>query len=165
MKLYHVVAMANNRVIGKGNRMPWHFSSDMKHFKALTMGSTVIMGRRTFESIGKRLPGRPNFILSRSQKSEEGEVRFFSSFERALRHVRTPKAFIIGGAQIFRETLDRVDGIYLTQIEGSYDGDAFYPEIPSYFKEISRNPLQEHPKIEVIVYRNTRLSEERKSAK
>ncbi len=165
MELYHVVAMAHNRVIGRDNQLPWHFSSDMKHFKELTMGSTVIMGRRTFESLGKRLPGRQNFILSLTQKSNQGEVRFFSSFERALQHVATPKVFIIGGAQIFKETLSRMDGIYLTQIDADYEGDAFYPEIPASFKEISRRLLQDPPKIEVIFYQNTLPPEERKKTK
>src|SRR3989338_10183108 len=129
--LYHVVAMASNRVIGKDNRLPWHFSEDLKRFKKLTMGSTLIMGRKTFESIGaKPLPERENFILSRSASENQNEehLKFFGSHEDALKAVRTEKAFIIGGAEIFRQTIDSADGIYLTLVKAHYEGDAFYPE-------------------------------------
>ncbi len=154
MEVYHVVAMANHRVIGKHNKLPWHFSSDMKHFKELTLGSTVIMGRKTFESLGKPLPGRENFVMTRAPQTDTEHLRFFDSVEKAIRSVTTSKAFIIGGAQIFQQTLSQIKGIYLTQIEGDYEGDAFYPEIPSFFKEGSRKTLQENPKIEVIFYEN-----------
>src|SRR3989338_1905532 len=113
MKLYHVVAMANNRVIGKDNKLPWHFSTDLKFFKQLTTGSTVIMGRKTYESIGKPLPNRENFVLSRnpsyyhSERGEESQrsfapaglrmtqnanLRFFSSFEEAVKNIKTENA-------------------------------------------------------------------------
>ena len=88
--LYHIVAMANNRVIGKGNKLPWHFSSDMKHFKQRTMGSTVIMGRKTYESIGKPLPGRENFVLSRKpdvmarEQGDRSNPRFFKMMEGVM---------------------------------------------------------------------------------
>ncbi len=154
--LYHVVAMADNRVIGKENRLPWHFPADLKHFKQLTMGMTVIMGRKTFESIGKPLPGRRNFVLSRSKNPEtalpNGSLKFFDSLDEALKHVETPDAFIIGGADLYRQTMDRVDGIWLTRIEGNYEGDTFYPDIPGHFKETVRTFLQENPRIEAIFY-------------
>lgn len=151
MKLYHVVAMAGNRVIGRANRLPWHFSSDLKNFKALTMGGTVIMGRKTFESIGRPLPGRKNFILTRRCRyPDKGETHFFSSIDSALAAIKTEKAFIIGGAEIFRRTFDRIDGIYLTRIHQTYEGDAFYPEIPDRFAEKEKRVLQENPKIEFV---------------
>ncbi|MBI3312694.1 MAG: dihydrofolate reductase [Candidatus Omnitrophica bacterium] len=156
MKLYHVVAMAKNRVIGKDNKLPWHFSSDMKHFKQLTTGSTVIMGRKTFESIGKPLPGRENIVLSTTPRKNSPDLQFAASLEEALKNVRTFQAYIIGGENLYRQTMDKVDGIYLTNIEGDYEGDAFYPEMPSYFKEKSKTLLQENPKIEVIFYANTK---------
>ena len=165
MKLFHIVAMARNRVIGKDNRLPWHFSSDLKHFKQTTMGETIVMGRKTFESIGKKpLPGRNNFVLTRSKlpplpssphkgvRTEVGGVRFFSSLEEAIKAAPTEKIFIIGGETIFKETVKRADGIYLTQIDASYEGDVFYPQIPAGFKEKSRTALQENPKIEVIYF-------------
>ncbi|MBI3999372.1 MAG: dihydrofolate reductase [Candidatus Omnitrophica bacterium] len=152
---YHVVAMAENRVIGKDNRLPWHFSSDLKHFKQLTMGNTILIGRKTFESIGKPLPGRENFVLSR-KKTGDGNVKFFGSFEDALKNVSTPNCYIIGGASLYQQSMTLVDGIYLTQIHAYYEGDTFYPEIPPHFKEKSKETLQENPKIEVIFYENTK---------
>lgn len=155
MKIYHVVAVADGGVIGKNNKLPWHFSSDLKHFKALTMGSTVLMGRKTFEAIGKPLPERENLVLSRSKTAGSVSVQFFTSVENALRHVKTKDCYIIGGESLYRQTMDRVDGIYLTKIHGEYEGDAYYPEIPKFFKERSKKILQENPKIEVIFYENT----------
>ena len=152
MKLYHVVAVANNRVIGKDNKLPWNFSSDMKYFKQLTTGGTVIMGRKTFESIGRPLPNRENFVISRTKSGDAEHLRFFGSIEDALKAVRTDKAFIIGGATLYGQTISAIEGIYLTRIHADFEGDAFYPEIPDGFKERTREALQENPKIEVIYY-------------
>lgn len=157
MMLYHIVAVANKRVIGTGNKLPWHFSKDLQHFKVTTTGQTVIMGLKTFESLGcKALPGRVNFILDRSgQKPYPGQT-FFSSLDDALKNVRTEHAFIIGGAELYRTSIDRVDGIYLTRIHADYQGDVFYPEIPPSFTEKKRLKLQEDPMLEVIFYENTK---------
>lgn len=159
MKLYHVVAVSENGVIGRDNRLPWHFSSDLKNFKQLTVGQTVMMGRRTFESIGsKPLPGRENFILTHLPREGGGPLKFFGSVDEALSQVKTAKAFIIGGARLFRETLERIDGIYLTRIHQEYDGDAYYPKIPERFVEKEKRTLQENPKIEFIYLENTERS-------
>lgn len=162
-KIYLVVAMSNNGVIGKGNRLPWHFSADLKEFKKLTYGHTVIMGRHTFESLGsKPLPGRKNFVLSRSYRGPlEENVRFFTSLEEAIQAGGGEKIFIIGGAEVYRQAfkLDGVDGIYLTKIDRFYEGDVYFPEIPPFFKEKkeARIILQEdHPKIERVFLENTR---------
>jgi dihydrofolate reductase len=156
MKLYHVVAMAHNRVIGKDNKLPWHFSEDLKHFKQLTTGSTVIMGRKTFESIGKPLPNRQNFVVSRTKTEPSENPRFFGSIQEAVKSVKTEKAFIIGGANLYAQTLELADGIYLTTIDADFDGDAFYPELPGCFKEKNRQKLQDQPGIEVVFYENVR---------
>lgn len=151
--LYHIVAVANDRVIGTGNRLPWHFSKDLQHFKKTTTGQTVIMGLKTFESLGcKALPGRQNFILDRSGQNPYPGQTFFASLDDALRNVRTEHAFIIGGAELYRTSIDRADGIYLTRIHADFQGDVFYPEIPPVFKEKWRSPLQEDPLLEVIFY-------------
>ena len=150
--LYHIVAMAKNRAIGKDNKLPWHFPADLKHFKRRTTGSTVIMGRKTYESIGKPLPNRENFVLSRSPQPAQEHLRFFTSLDEALKNVKTENAFIIGGADLFQQTIERVDGIYLTRIDADYEGDAFYPEIPESFEEIEIERLQDNPKIEVVFY-------------
>ena len=133
--LYHIVAMARNRVIGKENKLPWHFSSDLKHFRQLTTAQTVIMGRKTFESLGKPLPNRENFVVSRSRGVGAEGLRFFNALEKAFEAVRTEDAFIIGGADIFRQTIEGINGIYVTLIDADYDGDAFYPPIPKFFTE------------------------------
>lgn len=157
--LYHIVAMAKNRVIGKDNQLPWHFPSDLKHFKQLTMGSTIIMGRKTFESIGRALPGRHMIVLTRLGKTSVPEallvnqdISFCSSLAKALESVTTKDAFIIGGADLYQQTIDKVDGIYLTRIDADYEGDAFYPEIPEGFDEVEIEKLQDNPKIEVVFY-------------
>ncbi len=151
--LYHIVAVANNRVIGKGNQLPWHFSKDLQHFKKMTTGQTVIMGLKTFESLGcKPLPGRQNFILDRSgQNPYPGQV-YFTTLDEALKNVRTERAFIIGGAELYRTSIERADGIYLTRIHADFQGDVFYPEIPPAFVEKSREKLQEDPLLEVGFY-------------
>ncbi len=154
--LYHVVAMANDRVIGKDNKLPWYFSSDLKFFKQLTMGQTVIMGRKTFESIGKSLPGRENFVISRTARQSDGGIKYSTSVQDAVAAVKTKDGFVIGGASVFKETMSLVDGIYLTRIHADYTGDTFYPEVPEFFKEESRTLLQENPKLEVIFLKNQR---------
>src|SRR5689334_1728012 len=126
--IYQIVAMARNRVIGKDNRLPWHFPADLKHFKRRTMGQTILMGRKTYDSIGKPLPGRENFVISRTQSKNSDHLQFFDSIDKALAAVRTQDAYIIGGAEIFNQTLDRIDGIYLTRIDQDFEGDAHYPE-------------------------------------
>lgn len=177
-EVYHVVAMSRNRVIGKNNKLPWHFPEDLKHFKQLTTGSTVIMGRKTFDSIGRALPNRANFILSRQLltsgrpaellpsfsaetvksmlEDRSGNVRFFETLEAALEEVKTPEAYIIGGAELYRETLGAVQGLYVTRIDADYEGDAFYPEIPADFEEVEIQNLREaNPRIDAIFYEHT----------
>lgn len=157
--LYHVVAVSQNGVIGKDNKLPWHFSADLKFFKALTTGHTVIMGRKTFESIGRALPNRQNFVISRSAHQNTENLNFFLSIEAALDAVQTPKAFIIGGAEIYKQTINKIEGIYLTRIHQDFEGDAFYAGVPADFREISCEKLpclpagrQDNPLIEILTY-------------
>lgn len=152
MMLYHVVATSLNRVIGKDNKLPWHFPADLKNFKNLTTGQTVIMGRKTFESIGKPLPHRENFVITSKLRPDQDRLKFFSSIEEALTAIKTSEGFIIGGAQIYKQTFDKINGIYLTQIYESYEGDAYYPEIPKDFHEAARSRIQENPILDVILY-------------
>ena len=157
--IYHIVAVAQGRVIGYRNHMPWHFASDLRHFKKLTLGSTVLMGRRTFDSIGKPLVDRENFVLSHSPKTNQPGMRFFDSLEEAFRQVKTQNCFVIGGGSLYRQTLDRIDGIYLTKIDRSYLGDSTYPEIPSFFQEVRRSKLQDDPLLEAITYQKIGVHE------
>ena len=151
--VYHVVAMAQNKVIGKNNKLPWHFSADLKFFKNLTIGHTVIMGRKTFDSIGKPLPNRENIVISRLPQKDKPGVEFAIAIDEALGRAQNEKIFIIGGAQIFKETLNLINGIYLTLIHQDFEGDAYYPGIPAGFREVSREKLQENPLIEVLFYK------------
>jgi dihydrofolate reductase len=128
-----IVAMAQNGVIGRGNRLPWHIPEDFKWFRTHTQGRPVIMGRKTFESIGKILPGRRNLILSTKAGYSVPGAECHTSLEKALESCAAgghEEAFVIGGEKLFRETLPLTDRIYLTVIHRDFEGDAFFPAIP-----------------------------------
>ena len=131
-----IVAMSRNRVIGADNKLLWHIPEDFKHFRRTTMGKPVIMGRRTYESIGKPLPGRTNIVISRTPDSIEGDVFAVATLDDALERARKIAAvegvdeiFIIGGGQIYAEAMPVTDRIYLTTIDRDYEGDAFFPAL------------------------------------
>lgn len=128
-----VVAYAQNRVIGKNNDLPWYLPADLKRFRQLTTGQTVIMGRKTYESIlkrlGKPLPKRQNIVLSRSQQSYDGSVVAVGSLGEAIAAAKGDELFIIGGESLFRESLDMADRIYATEIQADVDGDVYFPRV------------------------------------
>lgn len=129
MEISLIVAMTKNRVIGKDNDMPWHLPADLAWFKRNTLNKPVIMGRRTFLSIGRPLPNRTNIILSRSSFKHEG-ITCSNSLEQALTEVATaPEVMIIGGGEIFKQALPIADKLYLTEIQTELEGDTFFPEI------------------------------------
>jgi len=130
MKIAMIAAMANNRVIGLDNDMPWHLPDDLKFFKAMTTGKPVIMGRKTFESIGSRpLPNRPNFVISRQADFNAEGVNVFSSVDGALAElVDAEEVIIMGGGQLYNEMLPKADKLYLTQIDANINGDTFFPD-------------------------------------
>ncbi len=122
--------MASNRVIGSNGQMPWHLSADLKRFKQITFGSPVIMGRKTFEAIGKPLPGRKNIIISRNAAFQQTECLTFADITSALEHCAdSAEIFVIGGASLYQTLLPTADYIYLTEINKNFDGDTFFPEI------------------------------------
>ncbi len=124
-----IAAMAKNRVIGKDNKLPWHISDDLKNFKKLTSGNVVIMGRKTFESIGKPLPNRVNIVISSSMLETDGIIVCHdipSALEKARSYNK--EIFIIGGATIYQQTIPWADRMYLSYVKGDYDGDAFFPQ-------------------------------------
>ncbi|MBJ6727818.1 dihydrofolate reductase [Geomesophilobacter sediminis] len=136
-----IAAMSENRVIGSGGKLPWNIPADMARFKALTMGHVVVMGRKTFESIGHPLPGRTNIVLSRSKTAIEGCV-VAGSLEEAINAADgEEELFILGGANVFREALPLAHRIYLTIVHQNLDGDVFFPELPDTFLEIRREAL------------------------
>ena len=128
MNISIIVAMSKNRVIGKDNTMPWHLSDDLKNFKSTTMGKTIIMGRLTYESIGKPLPGRKNIILSRSLVHKE--VAVYKTIGQALKSVEDEdEVFIIGGQDIYNQTIDLARKIFITKIDENIQGDKYFPEV------------------------------------
>jgi len=135
-----VAALAENRVIGRENRLPWRLSADLRHFKALTMGKPVIMGRNTWESIGKPLPGRSNIVLTRDPQYRAPGCRVVHSLEQALEAAAGhPEVMVIGGAELYRQTLDRAHRLYLTLVKAQVDGDALFPAIePRQWRELQR---------------------------
>jgi dihydrofolate reductase len=137
-----VAALARNRVIGSGNRLPWHLPEDLRRFKRLTMGAPVIMGRKTHESIGKALPGRRNIVVTRQAGARFEGCEVAGSLEAALALAGdVPEVFVIGGAELYRLALPRADRLYLTLIDANYDGDAFFPEFdPAEWRETAREP-------------------------
>ncbi len=126
-----VVAISSNRAIGKDNQLLWHLPADLKHFKQLTSGHTILMGRKTFESIGKPLPNRRNIVISRQEALFFSGAEVVSSLEKALELTKDEKeVFIIGGAEIYQLALPIATTIYLTEVEATYEADAFFPVLP-----------------------------------
>lgn len=129
MSLSLIVAMTQNRVIGKDNQMPWHLPADLAWFRQNTTGKPVIMGRKTFESIGRPLPKRTNIVLSRQPFEHDGVI-WKDSLESAVDFVRgSEEIMLIGGGQLFNEYLSQADRLYLTEIQTELDGDTFFPSI------------------------------------
>ena len=131
-----VAAMAENRVIGHLGKMPWRLKGDLKHFRRITMGKPVIMGRKTFESIGKPLDGRPNIVVSRNRSLDHDDVQVAYNLVEALRlaEIESRKAganeiCVIGGGEIYAEMMPRADRLYITHVHAKPDGDTHFPEI------------------------------------
>lgn len=143
-----LAAAAANGVIGRDNAMPWHLPEDLAHFKRLTLGHPVIMGRRTYESIvaalGRPLPGRTNIVLTRQPGYAAPGCTVVGSLAAALEATREAReVFVIGGAEIYRLALPRADRVYLTRIDAAFEGDAFFPPLdPADWREVGR---EDHP--------------------
>jgi dihydrofolate reductase len=134
-----IAAMARNRVIGRDNAMPWHLPADLAHFKRVTLDKTVIMGRHTFESIGRPLPGRQNIIVSRQDGYRAGGCMVVNSIDAALEAADSDEVMIIGGGQLYADMLHRADRLYLTLIDVELDGDTYFPDYEVYdWREIER---------------------------
>lgn len=128
-----IAAMANNRIIGADNDMPWHLPADLKHFKAVTLGKPVIMGRKTYESIGKALPGRPNIVITGNSEYSLSDATVVDSPESALEVAKVLGAeaneiMVIGGGTIYQSFLNMADTLYLTFIELEVTGDTQFPD-------------------------------------
>jgi dihydrofolate reductase len=139
MKLTAVVAASDNDVIGSNNALPWHLPADLAHFKRITMGKPVLMGRRTWESIGKPLPGRLNLVLSRGEIAAPGVVGVASLEEARERAAPAAELMIIGGAAVFALAMQQLDEIQLTRVHGTMAGDTFMPPLdPAQWREVAR---------------------------
>ena len=143
MIVSQIAAMSENHVIGKDNQLLWHMPNDLKHFKNTTSGHTVIMGRKTFDSVGKPLPRRRNIIITRQHIAIEG-CEVVNSIEAAMALCKDEnEVFLVGGAEIYKLSLHLTDRIYLTIIHHHFDGDSFFPEVSkNEWKEISH---ENHP--------------------
>ena len=145
LEIVHVVAMDQQRCIGKNNDLPWHISADLKHFKEITQGGVVVMGRKTLESMGRTLPKRVNWVITRDTNWSFEGTKVAHSIEDALAQAvadvkasEKPDAiFVIGGGEIFKQTMNIADCLELTHVELDVQGDAYYPEIPAEFKKVA----------------------------
>lgn len=139
-RLSLIAALAKNRVIGIENRLPWKLPEDLAHFKALTLGHPILMGRKTFESLGRPLPGRRNIVITRNVNYQPAGCEIATSIPAAIDLCTdTDEIFFIGGAALYTQVLPLVDRLYLTEVQTEAQGDAWFPEFDqSAFREISR---------------------------
>lgn len=140
MHISAIVAMSENRVIGKDNHLLWHLPADFKHFKEITMGKPIIMGRKTHQSIGRVLPGRCNVVISRDVNFQACGCVVANSIETALLSVEySDEVFVIGGAMLYQELLPKTQRVYLTIVHHEFVGDAYFPELnPDEWRESER---------------------------
>ena len=128
-----IVAMTKSRVIGKDGALPWHLSEDLKLFKAHTTGNIIIMGRKTFDSIGRPLPNRRNIVVSKSIKEAEkvAGVEYYPDLDHAIAAAQEGdgRIFIIGGASIYHQMIEKADRLYISMVDGEYEGDTYFPEV------------------------------------
>jgi dihydrofolate reductase len=153
MKISLIVAMSKNRVIGRDNKMPWHLSADLKRFRAITMNAPILMGRKTFESIGKPLIGRTNMILSKNPNYQPDGCHIFNSLEAALNAAKNfgEELFIIGGAALYEMALPLAQRLYLTDIDAQFEGDTFFPEIDfNEWNEMACERVSDDEKVDFI---------------
>ncbi|ATB42812.1 dihydrofolate reductase [Cystobacter fuscus] len=129
MMLSAIVAMASNRCIGRDNTLPWRLPADLQRFKRLTLGHTLLMGRKTYESIGRPLPGRTMLVVTRQHGWAPAGIEVAHSLEEALARARGDEVFLAGGAQLYEQAMDRVRRLYLTRIDREYEGDTFFPAV------------------------------------
>ena len=149
-----IAAMSLNRVIGAGNKIPWHLPEDFKWFKQLTTGNVIVMGRKTFESIGKPLPNRETIILSRSQFSYPG-VRTISDLSDIDLPRESREVYICGGAQVYTQALPFCSDLYLTLVKREVEGDAFFPPFEDKFQLVEE--IRDTPDFKILHYRRKDL--------
>jgi len=135
-----IAAVAENGVIGKNNKLPWHLPADLQFFKKTTLGSPLIMGRKNFESIGRVLPGRTNIVLTRNPNFANADLKIAHSLKEAFgiaQGTGADECFVIGGAEIYREALPFCQKLYITRVHGIFEGDTYMPEFEKDFRKVS----------------------------
>jgi dihydrofolate reductase len=146
MKLALIAAYAQNNVVGIDNKLPWHLPEDLKYFKRITTGKAIIMGRKTYESIGRPLPNRTNIVITRNADFTAPGIEVVNSLDAAIELAQsineingTEEVMVIGGAQIYNESLPKADRLYLTHVHAEVKGDAHFPQVDfSVWKEVGR---------------------------
>lgn len=144
-----IVAMADNRTIGRNNELPWHLPDDLKYFKSVTMGKPIVMGRKTFDSIGRPLPGRLNIVITRNAEWQHSGVKTAASLQQAVaiaaetnpqdQEALIQEIMVIGGEEIYRTAIELADRLYITRVQAEVEGDAFFPQYnESEWQEVSR---------------------------
>lgn len=166
MILCQIACIAKNHVIGKNQKLPWHLPEDLSFFKRATYNHPLIMGRRTFQSLPRMLPGRPHIVISTSE-SLSSEVKVVSSLESAIEEARriwqeASLAFVIGGQSVFSAAMPYSDFLLLTRLHDTYEGDCVFPDIPKYFSIEGRDEGC-HSQYARYVYKNTRLDSKLKA--
>ena len=157
-KIRMVVAYSTNRCIGKDNDLPWRLPNDLAHFKAVTMGMPIIMGRKTWESLGRPLPGRPNLVISHNAQYQASGATLYPSLEAAIAACAdAPIACIIGGERIFGLGLAYADEIIATEVHAQVEGDTFFPALSANWVETAREPQPEENgyRYDFVTYKNT----------
>jgi dihydrofolate reductase len=156
MRISLIAAVSENNVIGDHGKIPWDIPEDMKHFRTLTMGKPVIMGRKTYESIGHPLPKRPNIVITRQKDFVAEGCEIVGSLDEALQIAdckNSEEVFVIGGGEIYREALEKADRIYLTRVHTTIQGDAFFPEFhPEHWQEVSAERYEGKPAYTFLLY-------------
>ena len=159
-KISIIVAMSQNSVIGENNQLPWHISEDLKNFKKTTLNHCVIMGRKTYDSIGKPLNNRRNIVISRDSSLKIDGVEVVNSLEKAISMVKEAlEIFIIGGEQIYSMALSLATHLYITKVDGHFKGDAFFPDLDQKeWKEIAREDLISESQLKFSFLKFERIS-------
>ena len=145
MRLSIVVAMDDNRLIGSKNQLPWHLPADLAYFKKLTTGKSILMGRKTYDSIGRPLPNRRNIVITRNANISIPGCEVVSSIDHALKLTKEdPEVMVIGGASLCEQLLPKINRLYITKIDGEFEGDVFFPKYDDFdWLEVS---CESHPK-------------------
>jgi len=152
-----IAAMTENRVIGRDNKMPWELPSDRKRFHAITRGHPIILGRKTYESIGRPLPARINIVLTRRENYDAPGCIIVHDMASAFTACGgAEEVFVCGGENVFQQTIDSADRVYLTIIHRNIQGDAWFPDVPDTFKEIERTEVEDVIPHSLVLYEKMR---------